>query len=87
MPNVNLGPFFETFVSQKITEGRFQNVSEVVRAGLRLLQDHETGRAEQAVRLAREINMSFDSGEASRPLNDVFDRLEAKFERDLVAKP
>jgi antitoxin ParD1/3/4 len=86
MPNVNLGPFFETFVSQKISEGRFQNVSEVVRAGLRLLQDHESDRAEQAARLAREINMSFDAGEPSRLLNDVFDGLEAKFEKDMAAK-
>ena len=41
MPNVNLGPHFDRFVQEKLTEGRYQNASEVVRAGLRLLEDAE----------------------------------------------
>ena len=36
MPNVNLGPHFDRFVQEKLAEGRYQNASEVVRAGLRL---------------------------------------------------
>ena len=39
MPNVNLGPHFDRFVQEKLAEGRYQNASEVIRAGLRLLED------------------------------------------------
>ncbi len=39
--SVTLGEHFDDFVNQKITEGRFQSVSEVVRAGLRRLEEDE----------------------------------------------
>jgi antitoxin ParD1/3/4 len=39
--SVALSPHFEAFVKQQVTTGRFNNVSEVVRAGLRLLEDQE----------------------------------------------
>ena len=40
--SVTLGQHFDEFVLEKITEGRFQTVSEVVRAGLRKLEQDET---------------------------------------------
>jgi len=40
--SVTLGPHFDAFVSEKISEGRYQTVSEVVRAGLRKLEQDET---------------------------------------------
>ena len=39
--SVALSPPFESFVKQQVSSGRFNNVSEVVRAGLRLLEDQE----------------------------------------------
>jgi antitoxin ParD1/3/4 len=39
--SVALGDHFENFVDEKISEGRFKNASEVIRAGLRLLEDEE----------------------------------------------
>ena len=45
MPNVSLGDHFEEFVSRQVADGRFQNASEVVRAGLRMLEDFEPRRA------------------------------------------
>ena len=39
--SVTLGQHFDEFVSEKICEGRFQSVSEVVRAGLRKLEEDE----------------------------------------------
>ncbi|WOG27726.1 type II toxin-antitoxin system ParD family antitoxin [Endozoicomonas sp. 8E] len=39
--SVTLGHHFEQFVATKIKEGRYQSVSEVVRAGLRKLEDDE----------------------------------------------
>ncbi len=40
--SVTLGNHFDAFVAEKIGQGRFQSVSEVVRAGLRKLEEDET---------------------------------------------
>ena len=42
---LTLGERFVSFVDEQIREGRFQNACEVVRAGLRLLEDEEAKRA------------------------------------------
>jgi antitoxin ParD1/3/4 len=42
--NVNLTAELEQFAQSCVTSGRFNNVSEVVRTGLRLLQEHEEAR-------------------------------------------
>ena len=39
--SVALGPHFEEFIKEQLEGGRFNNASEVVRAGLRLLEDQE----------------------------------------------
>ncbi|MGV7105219.1 type II toxin-antitoxin system ParD family antitoxin [Flavobacterium sp. U410] len=39
--SVSLGNYFENFVETSINAGRFKNASEVIRAGLRLLEEEE----------------------------------------------
>ena len=39
--SISLGNHFEEFVQNRIVEGRFTNASEVIRAGLRLLEEEE----------------------------------------------
>jgi antitoxin ParD1/3/4 len=43
--NVNLTPELERFAQACVESGRFNNVSEVVRSGLRMLQEAEECRA------------------------------------------
>lgn len=39
--SISLGDHFEEFVDEKVSSGRFKNASEVIRAGLRLLEEEE----------------------------------------------
>jgi len=39
--SISLGDYFDSFIQNKISVGRYKNASEVVRAGLRLLEEEE----------------------------------------------
>ena len=54
--SVALGPHFEDFIQASILSGRYNNASEVVRSGLRLLEDQEQKMA--ALRSAIEEGMN-----------------------------
>lgn len=59
--SVSLGDYFENFVDGRITEGRFKNASEVIRAGLRMLEEEEN----KITALKKAINEGIDSGIAN----------------------
>ena len=56
--SISLGNHFENFVDSKVSTGRFKNASEVIRAGLRLLEEEET----KIVALQKAIDEGFESG-------------------------
>jgi antitoxin ParD1/3/4 len=39
--SISIGDYFDSFIQNRISAGRFKNASEVVRAGLRLLEEEE----------------------------------------------
>lgn len=73
--SISLGNHFESFIETSITKGRFSNASEVIRAGLRLLEEEE----EKIVALRNAIQEGLDSGTAEN-----FD--PANFLRELKSK-
>lgn len=56
--SVSLGNYFESFVDTTVSEGRFKNASEVIRAGLRLLEEEEN----KIAALKKAINEGIESG-------------------------
>ena len=40
--SISIGNYFDTFIKSRISSGRYKNASEVVRAGLRLLEEEES---------------------------------------------
>ncbi len=56
--SISLGNYFDQFVQSRISEGRFKNVSEVIRAGLRLLEEEES----KVIALKTAIQEGIDSG-------------------------
>ncbi len=56
--SVALGSYFEDFIKAKISQGRYNNASEVIRAGLRLLEENE----ERMIALKAAVNEGMKSG-------------------------
>lgn len=58
--SISLGTHFESFIENSVNDGRFNNASEVVRAGLRLLEEEEN----KLIALRKAIHEGIDSGRA-----------------------
>jgi antitoxin ParD1/3/4 len=56
--SISLGDHFEDFVDNRVSTGRFKNASEVIRAGLRLLEEEES----KIVALKKAIDEGIKSG-------------------------
>lgn len=56
--SISIGEYFDSFIQNKISEGRFKNASEVVRAGLRLLEEEEN----RIIALRAAIREGIESG-------------------------
>ena len=77
MISAELGQQLEGVVTQLVESGRYNSKSEVLREGVRLVQEREARLAALDASLARGL----DDAAAGRtqPADVVFDRLEAKY--------
>jgi len=77
MISADLGKQLETYIQQLVDTGRYGSKSEVLREGVRLVQDRETRLAALDASIMRGI-ADAEAGR-TKPASDVFDRLEAKY--------
>lgn len=77
--SVALGSHFETFVKSQLASGRYNNASEVIREGLRMLEDQEMLRAFKLDALRTEIQKGVDSG-PGLPAEQVFANLRRRID-------
>jgi antitoxin ParD1/3/4 len=82
--SVDLGPQLEKVVATLVKSGRYNSKSEVLREGVRLIQERETRLAALDLALARGI-ADADSGRV-KPAGQVFDRLDEKYRTLAKAK-
>ena len=73
--NVHLTPELERFARECVAEGRYNNVSEVVRSALRLLQEQEEQR-QYLLTLVREAEAKAER-EGTYTLEDVLAEMDA----------
>jgi antitoxin ParD1/3/4 len=56
--SISIGDYFDSFIQSRISAGRFKNASEVIRAGLRLLEEEEN----RIIALREAIQEGIESG-------------------------
>lgn len=72
-----VGEHFEAFIKKQIQQGRYASASEVIRDGLRALEDREQFRVVKLEALRTEIQKGANSG-AGLPADTVFADLRTR---------
>ena len=76
--NVHLTPELESFARACVEGGQYNNVSEVVRSGLRLLKEQEDRKRAFDAMIARTLAEVDDKG--TRAMDDVLAHVDAAIE-------
>jgi antitoxin ParD1/3/4 len=72
-----IGEHFEQFIKSQIQQGRYASASEVIRDGIRALEDREQLRSAKLEALRSDIQQGINSG-PGRPLGEVAAELQAR---------
>jgi len=82
MDTVRLSPDLERFATEAVADGRYRTISEVIAAGVSLLQRHERARAELLASVKEESDRDgYLTGD------EVAERVRATIARRATAAP
>ena len=76
--NINLTPEMDKFVDAKIRSGQYANASEVLRAGLRAMEEDDKENKARLEALRTAVQAGIDSGVAD---GDAIERIRARIRR------
>lgn len=77
MISADLGSQLEAYVAKLVESGRYNSKSEVLREGVRVIQERETRLAALDASIARGVADA--DGGRTNPVGEAFDRLEEKY--------
>jgi antitoxin ParD1/3/4 len=82
----SIGKHFEGLIQSLIESGRYSTASEVMREGLRLVEEREERRKAKLEALRAEIQKGFDSGPAEEvDLSEWIDSIKTRGRQKLAA--
>ena len=76
--SIDLGEHFTGFVNTLKNRGRYRNVSEAIRAGLRLLEEHEAEYQAKLEVLNHALIEGEESGESTRTHEEIIKAAKAE---------
>ncbi len=81
--NVSLTPELEQMVHAKVKSGRYLSASEVIREGLRLLEERDRLFELRLAELQQKVSMSLEQAQRGELIDadDVFAELEAEIQQ------
>ena len=84
--NVPLTPQLEKYVERKVKQGSYQTASEVIRAALRMLAEHDERRSLEMKRLKQQIKLGLDQVDAGDVAELDIKKIKAEGRRVLAAR-
>ncbi|MCJ2050778.1 type II toxin-antitoxin system ParD family antitoxin [Methylobacterium sp. J-070] len=81
MTDIDLAPDLDRFVRRQVEAGRFRDPSDVIAAGLRLLEEALAAQPEHRDHLLASIVAAFDDPHPGLSIAATFDRLEERHAR------
>ena len=82
----SIGKHFEDMIDGLIKDGRYATGSEIIRAGLRLIEEREERRKAKLEALRVEIKKGFDSGPAEKAdIDEMIEAVKARGRQRLAA--
>ncbi len=84
--NVSLTPELEKFVSEKVESGMYYSASEVIREGLRLLQEKEMLKQIKIESLRKEIQKGIDSLEEGKGIPLDVEKIKSEGRKRLAKR-
>lgn len=83
----SIGKHFEELIESLIESGRYSTASEIMRDGLRLVEEREERRKAKLEALRAEIQKGIDSGPADEvDIREMIEAIKARGRQQLAAK-